>query len=287
MDIFVTQNAGFCVGVRRAVGLAMAQNSGSFTYGDIVNNSKVVRELEEKGIKSVSDISDIPNGATVVIRAHGVPKNDYEKLMKKNVKIIDGTCPSVAKVQKIVSEYYLKGYKIVILGDKKTHPETIGNNGWCENKAIIIENNQLIMNDAFEELDKNDRICAVACTTVSQEKWNELKDFLNRNFENAESFDTICNATKRAQDEAAQMAMDADAMIVIGDKKSSNSNKLNDICRARCANTQFVNDVNEVDFGALGTCGKVGIVAGLSTTDGLIGEICEEIRALNKMINDK
>ena len=154
------------------------------------------------------------DNATVIIRAHGIPKTTYELLSMKKFNVVDATCPFVKKIHKIVEKYSKDGYKIIITGDKN-HPEVIGIKGWCENDAIVINSAEELKNIPKED----DKFCLVSQTTYNKEKWNEILNLYKLLFDKSLYFDTICSATSIRQLEAAEIASEVDLMIVIGDKK--------------------------------------------------------------------
>lgn len=201
MEIVVAKTAGFCFGVDKGINmvndLMVKSNNPIFTLGPIIHNKQVVCDLESKGvkvIKDVSEIDDLDKNSNVVIRAHGVTPDVYDRLMEKGVNIVDATCPYVKKIHRLVRKKSEEGMKIVIVGDKN-HPEVIGINGWCNNQAIIL--------NSIEEIEKVDwhfeKICVVAQTTITLEKWEEINKNLKNKFENIIKFDTICYTTSQRQ----------------------------------------------------------------------------------------
>ena len=154
MLVTITKKAGFCSGAKKSFESALSRGEGSFTLGEILHNANVIQALEKKGIKVAKDISSLPNGATVTIRAHGIPKEYYKRLHDKRITINDATCGSIVKIHKIVENHYMRGYKIILLGAHANHAETVGTNGWCGNEAIIIENDEL-ENKTTEEIQEH------------------------------------------------------------------------------------------------------------------------------------
>ena len=248
MEIKIAQKAGFCFGVDRAVKIAYDAANGSrdiFTYGMLIHNADVTRELETLGVKCAENIEDIPKGSTAIIRAHGISKAEYEALDKKGNEIIDATCPFVKRIHKIVEEEYAEGRQIVIAGDEN-HPEVKGINGWCDNSAIILGSEA----DFYKILQKDSKtpISMVSQTTLRQEKSKKIEENLKKYFTNAKFFDTICSATEERQQAAKELAQECDLMLVLGGKNSSNTEKLFEICREACALTFKLENEKEVGF---------------------------------------
>ena len=287
MEIVVAKTAGFCFGVSNAVkqvyGLLEKPCQPIYTYGPVIHNELVVSDLKKKGVIISENTDEIISPASVVIRAHGVEPGIYEGLKEKNVDIVDATCPYVKKIHKLVSEKYAQGYQIIIIGDKK-HPEVIGIKGWCNNSALVVEE----VND-MEKIPDDIRArpaCVVAQTTITSEKWKMLNEYLNKVFENVINFDTICSATSNRQNEAAEIAKKVDAMIVIGSKSSSNTQKLYDICSKYCRYTFYVETLGDLSPMDKKTIKKVGITAGASTPDWIIKEVIGKMSELSNQENE-
>ncbi len=287
MEIIVAKTAGFCFGVSNAVKKTyqlLDRTPGQlYTFGPIIHNDQVVNELCSKGVKIAQTVDDIDETGCVVIRAHGVGPAVYEELGRKSIEVVDGTCPDVKKIHKLVNEKYREGYQIVIVGDKN-HPEVIGINGWCDNTAFIAENTEDI--DEFSSKISNKPICVVAQTTITSEKWQTINEYLNKVFENIIKFDTICNATSRRQNEAAEIAKDVDFMVVVGSKHSSNTRKLFEICKNYCKETYNIETSGDLPPMDIKKIKKVGITAGASTPDWIIKEVIEKMSEFNIQENE-
>ena len=266
MEIIIGKNAGFCYGVQRAVDKAIQETKNHKTYclGEIVHNQNVIEKLENNGIIFINTIEEA-KGDTI-IRAHGVPKEVYEKAKKMNINLIDLTCPSVLKIQKMVEEYSNKGYFIIIVG-KKDHPEIIGIKSRAKNKYIILPNKDEIPN-LLESIQNEKNILLISQTTYSSKKFDEIVDELENSIEkdvNLEVKKTICPSTEIRQKEAEEIAKNVETMIIIGDKRSSNTNKLYDISCKYCKNVIFIADESELDLNKIKDIKKIGIMAGAST----------------------
>ncbi|MBR6737495.1 MAG: bifunctional 4-hydroxy-3-methylbut-2-enyl diphosphate reductase/30S ribosomal protein S1 [Clostridia bacterium] len=261
MKVTIAKNSGFCMGVKRAVDTALSlAGENVYVLGEIIHNEGVLEKLEKAGIKTVNSIQGLKEGDTLIIRSHGVGKQVFEELDKMKVNAINLTCPFVIKTQKIVEEYYLKGYKIVIFG-KPDHPEVIGLNGWCDNTATILHSNDLPSDLLLEE-----KVCIVAQTTSSKEKFDDFLNIFGKSYaKTVVIFKTICYTTLERQKEALELSKNCDAMVVIGGSSSSNTKKLYDICLSNCKNTFFVSSPKGLDYNLLKRYKSVGIVSGAST----------------------
>ncbi len=280
MNLILAKSAGFCFGVNRAVE-AVNKAIGTdkiYTYGPIIHNKTVMDDFEKKGVKCINNIDDIKNG-TVVLRSHGVGKKIYDDLSLKGIKIIDGTCPFVKKIHNIVNDNYKKGYKIIIIGDKK-HPEVEGINGWCENSAYILKT----IDEAVEfEPNNYNKYCIVVQTTFRKSLFDDIVNVLkNKKIEHI-IFNTICSATSERQKEALQISSKVDAMLVIGDKKSSNTQKLFEICQNNCKKTINIETNSDLLLNIFDKNDKIGITAGASTPPAIIKEV---IGNMNEALND-
>ncbi len=260
MEVILAKNSGFCSGVRRAVETAeKIAADGVYILGEIIHNKTVTDELERLGAKTVESIDEIEKG-TVIIRSHGVGKDVISALEDKGINVINCTCPFVMKTQKIVEEYHAKGYSIIITGEKN-HPEVVGIDGWCDRKALVIDED--FDENAVKDLEK---VCLVSQTTYSDRKFQKiLEKFAKLGVKTLEVFPTICYTTRERQKEAETLSKTCDAMIVVGGKNSSNTKKLTDICQENCGNVFFISDQSELDADKLKNFKKVGIVTGAST----------------------
>lgn len=274
MKIFIAKNAGFCFGVKEAIDKTLnyvkESNKKIYTYGPLIHNTQVIKYLKDLGVHSIENLEEAKN-SIIIIRSHGVPLDFYDKANKYNINIVDATCPFVRKVQKIAREYYKKGYQIIIVGNAN-HPEVIGINGWCNNKSYIIENENQV-----EKILKFDKICAVAQTTLTLEKWNKVVNKLSEKTNEFREFNTICLATKERQEACADIAKKVEAMIVIGGYHSSNTQKLYDISKKYCKDTIHIEEAKELPLNQYKGLSKVGITAGASTPDWIIKDVIKKL----------
>ena len=272
-EVILAKSAGFCFGVQRAMDTvyAEADKKNVYTYGPIIHNTEVVNELESKGVKAVNDISEIPEPekSTVIIRSHGVSKAVYESIKNSGAKIVDATCPFVLKIHKIVKDASAEGDQIVIIGNEK-HPEVEGIMGWSETPVHVVDT---VEKAERLKLDKSKNVRVVSQTTFNYKKFQDLVEILNKKGYDIGVCNTICNATEERQLEAKSIAKGVDAMVVIGDKQSSNSQKLYEISKKECENTFFVQTLRDLDLKLFESTGKVGITAGASTPQKIIKEV--------------
>lgn len=260
MNVILAKSSGFCMGVKRAVDTAKTvYGKGVYVLGEIIHNESVIKDIESLGTTFINSIDEIEEG-TLIIRSHGVGKAVLNELENKPIKVINCTCPFVIKTQKIIEEHYLKGFRILIAGEKN-HPEVIGLNGWCDNTATIIDENYQDV-----EINEDEKICLVSQTTYSALKFEKILDFFNKKrLKTLEIFKTICYTTRERQEEAEILSKTCDAMVVVGGKNSSNTKKLMSICQGNCENVYFISNPDELDYKKFRNFKKVGIVAGAST----------------------
>ncbi len=285
--IKVAKSAGFCFGVSRAldfVNNGIKKGNNIVTLGPIIHNERVVEELSKKGVKVTDDPEALKESETLVIRSHGVSK---EVLSRIKGDFIDATCPFVKKIQTIVEKYHGECYNIIIAGDEN-HPEVIGINGWCDNKAIIVKN----LEEAREKLKNltDKKLCVVSQTTASTFFWKDLKEFIKNTCQTALFFDTICSATELRQSEAEKIAKESDVFFVIGGKHSSNNKKLVEIAKGVCDKVYHIEGAYELPDAEEYIRKRIGVTAGASTPDWIIKEVLhtmEENTKVTQNINEE
>ena len=279
MEIRLAECAGFCFGVKRAVDTVYEQvQSGKtiYTYGPIVHNEEVVKELSEMGVDVLEgkEALEALESGSVIIRAHGVPEEVYRILERKKLECIDATCPFVKKIHRIVEKASEEGEHIVIVGNP-THPEVEGIVGWCRGPVTVIETADGA--EGFVPPD-NRKICVVSQTTFNYNKFHSIVEIFQKKGYNVNVADTICNATEERQDSARALAKAADVMIVIGGKHSSNTRKLYEICSEECDDTYFIQTLDDLHLDLPRAVRLVGITAGASTPNKLIEEVQNYVR---------
>lgn len=287
-QVITAEHAGFCFGVTKAVDTVYekaAEGGRIYTYGPIIHNEVVVEDLRKKGVGVLNSPEEIDalsaecaaqnTTATVVIRSHGVTEALYHRIADDpHLTCIDTTCPFVQRIHRIVSEESAKGNQIVVIGNVG-HAEVTGTLGWAKTPAAVIETPEDA--EAYEG-DKKVTVTVVAQTTFHVGRFNDLVAILQRRGYNVAVINTICNATRERQEEARRVAENVDVMIVIGGKSSSNSAKLYEICRSGCADTFFIQTVDDLPEGYSFAGKKIGITAGASTPKNIIEEVQNRVR---------
>ena len=280
MKVELAKSAGFCFGVEKAVNTvyeeAKKENEIVYTLGPIIHNEEVVKDMKKRGVEAVKmeDLASLPKG-TVIIRSHGVSREVYNFVKNSGHRVVDATYPFVKKIHAIVSVQSGKGKTVVIIGNPD-HPEVMGIKGWGDKNTYAVENIEQFINLG---LKKDEEIIIVAQTTFNHKKFQEIIDKISLLGYDVRCFNTICNATQERQAEAKKIASNVDAMIVIGDKKSSNTGKLVEICQEECKNTVFIQTLEDLDYDALLSVDSVGITAGASTPKHIIEEVQNIVRS--------
>ena len=279
MKVTLAKSAGFCFGVKRAVEMVYKEaETGKkvYTLGPIIHNEQVVQDLEQKGVRVIDTPEELSEAedATVIIRSHGISADVYHQLEDKKVRIVDATCPFVSKIHRIVEKKYQEGSCIVIVGNAN-HPEVEGINGWCNGAATVIGSVSEAENYSQEPARK---LCVVAQTTFNYKKFKDIVDIFSKKSYDIDVMNTICNATEERQTEAAAIAGDSDAMIVIGGKHRSNTQKPYEICKNVCPDTHFIQTLDDLDLKQFQSFRSVGITAGASTPNTIIKEVQSYVR---------
>ena len=277
-EVILAKTAGFCFGVKRAVDTVYEQAKQKdmpiYTYGPIIHNEEVVRDLEEKGVRvldSLNGLADVQKG-TVIVRSHGVEEAVYGQLEEAGMRCVDATCPFVKKIHRIVTDASEHGQTIIIIGNDK-HPEVEGIKGWAKTNVFVIKTRE----EAEKlEFPSGTRLCIVSQTTFNYKKFQELVEIFEKKSYDKYVYNTICNATQERQTEARQIAKRVEAMIVIGGKSSSNTQKLYEICKEECENTYYIQTLGDLDLQSMRSIGSVGITAGASTPQKIIEEVLLE-----------
>ena len=281
MKVLLAENAGFCFGVKRAVDEAIKTqkqyNKKIYTLGPLIHNGDVVKYLEENNIYAIdiNNLDSLNEGDVILIRSHGVSKKVLDDLNEKGLIVINATCPFVTNIQMKVNKFSNEGYDIVILGDEK-HPEVVGINGWCDNKAVIT-------NDGEVKEEFSDKVCVVSRTTEKEENWDKtIENLSKKQIKELKSFNTICAATEERQKSVLDLSKTVDCMIVIGGKHSSNTTKLYEIAKQNCANTIHIENASELPKDLLENkdIKNIGITAGASTPDWIIKEVISIMEGL-------
>lgn len=280
MEVIVAKTAGFCFGVKRAVEQVYEQIAKAekpvYTYGPIIHNEFVVKDLEKKGVcvlNTEEELSALTDGI-VVIRSHGVGKHIYDLLEAHHITVVDATCPFVKKIHRIVEKQTAEGRRVIIIGSPE-HPEVQGIRGWGNDTTLVLEKPEQI-DDLL--LSKEEKLCIVSQTTFNYKKFQDLVEKFEKKGYDILVLNTICNATQERQVEARRIASEVDAMIVIGGKHSSNTQKLYEICQKECKNTYFIQSLGDFNPECVNSVRSVGITAGASTPNQIIEEVHTNVR---------
>lgn len=276
MKVTLAKSAGFCFGVKRAVDVVKDQISKEvspiYTYGPIIHNEEVVNEFKAAGVEVMDENKAASNYqvGTVIIRSHGVTRAVEDDLRAAGHEVIDATCPFVKKIHRAVDQHSKAGEYIVVIGNP-SHPEVRGIIGWINGDDYIVIPDA----DSARNLSVNSKkkICIVSQTTFNHNKFQELVEIINEKGYDIIVLNTICDATNKRQVEAAEIAASVDAMIVIGSKNSSNTQKLYEICKTRCNDTYYIQTAADFRPDDISSIESVGITAGASTPNNIIEEV--------------
>ena len=275
MEVIEAKSAGFCFGVARAVRMAQelaASGEPARMLGTVIHNSAVVERLASQGVTVIQSPEEARAGEAVLLRAHGASRRVYEVLRAGGAKIVDATCPKVARVRDIVQASEAEGRRCVMIGDKD-HPEVAGIAGWCRDLLVVSGPEELARTLSEAGVTADTPLTVVSQTTLVRSVWEKSLKILKNQCTNLKIFDTICSATHIRQSEAASLAARVDAMVVVGDPKSANTKHLTEICRARCSRVFQIENADELPLAELAGCRTVGLTAGASTPASIIKEV--------------
>lgn len=287
MEITIGKTAGFCFGVKRAVEISTEEvekeKSQIYCLGELVHNNEVIKDLEKKGLKIIESIDEvIDDKAKVIVRAHGIEKEIYQKAYEKGIKLIDCTCPKVLKTHELAEEYKKKGYYIFLVGIAN-HPETIGTMSYCgENKSLIVQKEDI--EEAIKNLEKSKikNVLVFAQTTYSIHRFEEIIQIIKSKLKEDIQIiikNTICLTSEQKQKETEEISKKVDTMIIVGGKNSSNTKRLYDVAQKNCKNTILIQTKDELTKDIKHNSEKIGIMLGNSTPQKSIDDI---IKFLNE-----
>ena len=292
MKIVLAQSAGFCYGVRRAVELAeekAAQGIPCVMLGPLIHNKDVTGRLAAQGLRVVNSPEEAPEGFGVIIRSHGESRAVHQDFARRGTEVFDATCPNVTRIHQIVAEAEKRGRRPVIVGTPD-HPEVLAIAGWCENSVILSGAENLEKWLKEDENRTNLPLTFVSQTTSTKKIWEDCVKKAKKLCTNAEFFDTICGATSKRQEEARQLAAQCGLMVVVGDRNSSNTRRLGEICLEHCPDVRLIERAEELDLSQLPQVDMVGITAGASTPAWIIKEVIdkmsEEILEMDKSFQE-
>ncbi|MFA9372569.1 MAG: 4-hydroxy-3-methylbut-2-enyl diphosphate reductase [Poseidonibacter sp.] len=276
MLVKLASNYGFCFGVKRAIKIAEDYKNSS-TMGPLIHNQDEINRLKTNfNVGLYENLSDVKDNDTVIIRTHGIPKNDLRDLKAQNAKVINATCPFVTTPQQIVKKMSKEGYSILIFGDSQ-HPEVKGVQSYGEDQNDV----HIVLEpiDLDKIIFKNNKIATVAQTTKKKEKYLEIVNTLILKNKEVRVFNTICDATFENQDAARDLSKEVDLMIVIGGKNSSNTKQLHSICKENCDDSYLIENESELDSKWFLNKKICGVTAGASTPDWIIQQVIEKIES--------
>ncbi len=279
MKVFVAETGGFCMGVKRAMDMilkATEENHGNnmiCTFGPLIHNKQVLEMLSKKGVRVVESPEEC-TGKVVLVRAHGIPPDQRKKLKKVSKKLLDATCPRVARVQALIRRHARKGYLPVIVGDPE-HAEVIGLMGYSEGKGIVINSVEDV-----EGLPQAEKVLVVAQTTQNEKTFNEIVSAIKEKYQDVEVYNTICGSTHHRQEEVKRMAERVDAMVVVGGYHSGNTIRLAEIARQCGLPTFHVETEKELDVEKLAGFDTIGVTAGASTPSWMIRRVVDVLESI-------
>ena len=289
MKVILAESAGFCYGVKRAVELAQKtaeETHGCWMLGDLIHNAHVVNDLAARGVRKAENPEALGAGDTVVIRSHGELKSVLDRLEARGVRCVNATCPNVLHIQELVSQAEQEGRQAVIIGERH-HPEVMGLASWCTHPLMFQTPQEVedwLQSGAF---DPETPVTVVAQTTCIRELFESSCKILKKECTNVKIFDTICYATRKRQNEAAEIAAKVDVMVVVGDRKSANTKHLAEICRQNCSHVLSIEGADELSATDFAGGRVAGLTAGASTPAGIIKEVkttmSEEIKSTETM----
>ena len=275
MQIILAKTAGFCFGGDRAVEMveeSVRRGNKTATLGPIIHNRHVVERFLRQGVREIAAAAQAEPGETVIIRAHGVPEQVQQELCARGVPVLDATCPFVKKIHTIVKNETRKGRKIIIFGSP-AHPEVEAIASFCR-EPVIVQNPEELENWLTQEPQRREMpLSMVSQTTSSQKMWKSCAEIAKKVCTNCEIFDTICRATEMRQEEAAILSQKCDAMVVVGDARSSNTGRLAMICEQYCKKVSLVDQADDLEMSLFSGANTVGITAGASTPSWIIKEV--------------
>ena len=289
MKVILAESAGFCYGVKRAVELAQKtaeETHGCWMLGDLIHNTHVVKDLETRGIRKTEHPETLGKGDTVVLRSHGELKGVLDALEAQGVRCVNAACPNVLHIQKLLAEAEQEGRQAVIIGERH-HPEVRGLASWCTHPLVFQTPQEVEAWTRSAGFDPDMPVTAAAQTTCIRELFESSCKILKKQCTNAKIFDTICFATRKRQTEAAEIAAQVDVMVVVGDRKSANTQHLAEICRQNCSRVLQIEGADELSAAEFADCRAAGLTAGASTPAGIIKEVkttmSEEIKSTEGM----
>ncbi len=281
-EIYLAEPRGFCAGVDRAIEIVQRalDKFGAPVYvrHEIVHNTHVVNDLKSKGAIFIEDLNDVPEGATLVFSAHGVPKVVEKQAHELGFTVFDATCPLVTKVHVEVAKLAKLGFEFIMIGHKG-HPEVEGTMGQLESGIHLVED---VADVARVRPQQSEKLAVVTQTTLSVDDAAEILAAVQKRFPSIQSpkQQDICYATQNRQDAVKFMSPQMDLVIVVGSPTSSNSNRLKDVSSNLGTPTYMVDDASEIQSEWFEGRSKVGLTAGASAPEVLVQAVIARIREL-------
>ncbi len=277
MKVYIGVPRGFCAGVVRAIDVVdlALEKYGAPVYvkHQIVHNPYVVESLEEKGARTVEDVDEIPEGSTVVFSAHGSPPEDFAKAAKRNLHVIDATCPLVTKVHNEARKYDGDGRKLILVGHRG-HQEVKGTMG--QTTLALLDDRESI---ELPDWDTETPVAVITQTTLSVDDTSRSIDEIKRRFSNVIVRNDLCYATTNRQATVKDLCKLVDLVLVIGAPNSSNCNRLRDVAEANGVTAYLINGPSELDGSWFEGVTKVGITSGASTPESLVQDVIKALGA--------
>ena len=283
MKILVAEHCGFCSGVKKAVDTALSvPPENTYVLGELIHNEDVTSRIRARGLIVVERLDEVPDGATLLIRSHGVGKAVYAACEARGIRVVDCTCSFVRHTQKLVEEASASGRTVVIAGHRE-HPEVVGLVGWCSGEALVFDSAQ----EDFSVLEGKD-VVLVSQTTFSVQRFSKIAENLQKvRPKTVEIFQTICYTTVCRQKETERIAKQSDAMLVIGGLNSSNTNKLGEIASLYCGRVFRLKNADDFEYEKIKNFKRVGVVAGASTPDWLTSEVLSKMAENNAEVQNE
>ena len=283
MKVYVAEHCGFCTGVKKAVDTALSVPAeNTYVLGELIHNEDVTSRIRARGLIIVERLEEVPDGATLLIRSHGVGKAIYSACEARGIRVIDCTCSFVRRTQKLVEEASANGKTVAIAGHRE-HPEVVGLVGWCAGEAFVFDDAE----DDFSPLDGKD-VVLVSQTTFSVQRFSKIAENIQKvRPKTVEIFQTICYTTVCRQKETERIARQADAVLVIGGLNSSNTNKLGEIASQYCERVIRLKNADDFKYEKIKNFKRVGVVAGASTPDWQTSEVLSKMAENNAEVQNE
>lgn len=273
MRVILAKTYGFCFGVKRALGIAKKQKK-AFVLREVVHNPQVVAGLKSQGIKSVKSLKAVLRGETIIFSAHGVAPQVFGQAQRKNLKIIDATCPLVLKVHQLVKMLVQKGYQILYLGDPH-HEEVKGVLAQAPKKIQVLPNVPEVKN---LKIKNSPKLAVLTQTTLSTAETEEMINYLKKKFPQILVYNTICQATEERQKAVGDLAKKVEALVVVGGKKSANTKRLWETAQNLGRLSYWIEEAKDLKRQWFVGAKTVGVTAGASTPDRITQSVVKKLK---------